>query len=56
MGDRLLGSTRSPDELRSRASELRAEAKQTDIKGIREAMLALAERYDEAAAARLGAR
>jgi hypothetical protein len=53
MEDQLLESMRSPYELRSRASELRAEAKQSDINGIREASLALAEHY-EAAAARLG--
>jgi len=53
MEDQLLESMRSPYELRSRASELSAEAKQSDINGIREASLALAEHY-EAAAARLG--
>jgi hypothetical protein len=49
-------SERSPDELRARAREPRDQAEQTDVKGVRDAALALAERYEEAAAARLGAR
>jgi hypothetical protein len=40
----------APEELRARANELRAEAEATDIKGIRDAALALADRYEEAAA------
>ena len=49
-------SLQSPEELRARASELRQQAKSTEIRGIREASLALAERYEEAAAARTPAR
>ena len=53
----LLGNTeQSPDELRARARELRDEAGQTDIEGYRHAALALADRYEEAAAARVAAR
>jgi len=37
----------------SRADELRAQAAQTDIEGYRDAALALADRYEQAAAARL---
>jgi hypothetical protein len=44
----------SPAQLRNRASELRDEAGCTDIHGYREAALALADRYEHAAAARLG--
>lgn len=56
MEERLRMSERSPDEMRARARELREQAEQSDIKGVRDAALALAERYEEAAAARLGAR
>lgn len=49
-----LGTTeQAPEELSARANELRRQAQETDIKGFREAALALAERYEEAAAARL---
>jgi hypothetical protein len=34
--------------LRARARELRAQAEQSAVKGVRDAELALAERYDEA--------
>jgi hypothetical protein len=40
-------------ELSARADELRAQAAQTDIDGYRDAALALADRYEQAAAARL---
>jgi len=56
MEERLRTSERSPDELRARARELRDQAEQSHVKGVRDAALALAERYEEAAAARLGAR
>jgi hypothetical protein len=56
MDERLRTTERSPDELRARARELRDQAEQSDVKGIRDAALALAERYEEAVAARLGAR
>lgn len=44
-----------PEQLSARAKELRAEAAGTDIEGYREAALALADRYEAAAAARLTA-
>jgi uncharacterized protein YceH (UPF0502 family) len=54
--DRLLhDSTQSPDELRARALKLRARAAQSDMKGIRDAAQALADRYEQAAATRLSA-
>lgn len=56
MEERLRSSDRTPDELKSRARELREQAEQSDIKGIRDAALALAERYEEEAAARSAAR
>jgi hypothetical protein len=56
MEDRLRDSTQSPEQLRARADELRAHAEQTDIKGVRDASLALAGRYEDTAAARLAAR
>lgn len=55
MDRRLRDSTQSADQLRSRARELRAEAEQSDVQGIRNAALALAERYEHTAAARLSA-
>jgi hypothetical protein len=55
MERRLRDSTQSVDQLRARAQELRAEAEQSDVKGIGEAALALAERYEHAATARLSA-
>ena len=42
-----------PRELSARAEELRVRAAQTDIAGYRDAALALADRYEQAAAARL---
>lgn len=47
---------RSPDQLRQRARELRQQAADSDFKGMRDASLAMAERYEAAAAARLSAR
>ena len=55
MERRLRDSTQSAEQLRARARGLRAEAEQSDIKGIRDATLALAERYEQAATARLSA-
>ena len=46
MEERLDRTERSPEELKARAHELRAEAKQTDVDGFREAALALADRYE----------
>jgi hypothetical protein len=41
--------------MRARACKLREQAEQSDIKGVRDAALALAERYEQAASVRLGA-
>jgi hypothetical protein len=54
MDGRIRASDQSPDEMRARARELREQAEQSDAKGVRDAALALAERYEEEAAARLG--
>ena len=52
--EELLEQTEQPPrELSARAEELRAQAAQTDIKGYRDAALALADRYEQVAAARL---
>lgn len=56
MEERLEKTRQSPAELRARATELRAEAQRTDISGVRDAVLAIAERYEQLAAARTGAR
>lgn len=55
MERRLRDSTQSAEQLRARARDLRAEAEQTDVKGIRDATLALAERYEQAGTVRLSA-
>lgn len=55
MERRLHDSTLGAEQLRARAHDLRAEAEQSDVKGIRDAALALAERYEHAATARLSA-
>ncbi len=55
MDRRLRDSTQSAEQLRSRARELRAEAERSDVQGIRNAALALAERYEQTATARLSA-
>jgi hypothetical protein len=49
---RLRNNTQSAKQLRARARDLRAEAMRTDVTGIREATLALAERYEQAATVR----
>lgn len=52
--EELLERTERPaKELSARAEELRAQAEQTDIDGYRDAALALADRYEQAAAVRL---
>jgi len=56
MEGRLRTTDRSPDEMRTRAHELREQAESSDIKGARDAARALGERYEEAEAARSGAR
>lgn len=52
MEERLEQTEQPPRELLARAEELRAQAAQTDIEGYRDAALALADRYEQAAAAR----
>jgi hypothetical protein len=49
-------SAQSPEQLRGRAVELRAEAARSQAGGDRDAALVLADRYEQAAAARLGTR
>jgi hypothetical protein len=52
--EELLEQTEQPPrELSACAEELCAQAAQTDIEGYRDAALALADRYEQAAAARL---
>jgi hypothetical protein len=53
MEERLKQTTQSARELSARADELRAQTAQTDIEGYRDAALALADRYEQAAAVRL---
>lgn len=53
MEERLERTSQSPRELAGRAKELRDQAAHTDIKGFRDAAVALADRYEEAATARL---
>jgi hypothetical protein len=53
MEELLERTTQPARELAARADELRAQAAQTDIDGYRDAALALADRYEHAAAARL---
>jgi hypothetical protein len=55
MDRRLQDSTQSAEELHARAGELRAHARQSEFKGARDAALALADRYEQAAATRLSA-
>ena len=52
MEERLEQTTQPAGELSARADELRAQAGQADIDGYRDAALALADRYERAAAAR----
>lgn len=53
MEEQLEMTKQAPEELSARAKELRRQAEEMDIKGFRDAAIALAERYEEAAAARL---
>jgi hypothetical protein len=55
MDQRLRETTQSPEDLRARARELRSQAEQSEMKGARDAALALADRYEQAAASRLTA-
>lgn len=53
MEERLEHAEQTPEELSERAKELRRQASGTDLAAHRDAALALAERYEQAAAARL---
>jgi hypothetical protein len=55
MDQRLRETTQSAGDLRARATELRAQADQSELQGMRDAALALADRYEQAAASRLTA-
>jgi hypothetical protein len=55
MDRRLYDSTQNAEQLRARARELRAEAEESQVQGICDAALALAERYEHTAATRLPA-
>jgi hypothetical protein len=55
MEERLERTSQSPRQLSGRAEELREQAAHSEIKGFRDAAAALADRYEEAAAARLAA-
>lgn len=55
MDRRLEDSTQSAAELHARACELRTQAQRSEFKGARDAALALADRYEQAAATRLSA-
>ena len=48
-------SNRTPEQFRAKASKLRAQAQETDIKGVHDACLTLAAHYEHAAAERLTA-
>lgn len=56
MEGRLANTHKTAEQLRARAQELRAEAAQTDLRGYRHAASALADRYEQAATERAGAR
>lgn len=54
--EELLATTdQTPEQLNGRAADLRAYASRTDIEAYREATLAVADRYEAAAAAQLTA-
>lgn len=53
MEERLKHTEQTPEELSKRAGELRRQASETDLAAHRDAALALAERYEAVAAARL---
>lgn len=53
MEERFEQTTQTPEALKARAEQLRIEADTTEIPGHRAAVLALADRYEQAAAARL---
>ena len=47
-------NSQAPEQLQASAKELRAEAAEADINGIRAAAVVLAERYEAASPARVG--
>jgi hypothetical protein len=53
MEERLERTSQTPKELSARAEELRTQAAETDIEGFHDAALALADRYEQVASARL---
>lgn len=53
MEERLANTQQSADRLRARARELRRQAEQSDIRGLRDAGFALAARFEQAASRRL---
>ncbi len=53
MEELLADTEQTPEELTARARQLRDEADRTDIDGYRDAYLALADRYEQAASTRL---
>ncbi len=53
MEEPLEDTEQTPHELRARARQLRDEAKASEFEGQRDAALALADRYEQAASARL---
>jgi hypothetical protein len=56
MEERFEKTPLSPEQMRARAKELRTQAERGPAGGDKDARLALADRYDEAAAKRLAAR
>lgn len=56
MEERLSEGGMTPDEMRAQARELREQAAQAEFDGAREGALALAERYEQEAAARAASR
>jgi hypothetical protein len=56
MEERFEKTPLSPEQMRARAKELRAQAEGAPAGGDKDARLALADRYEEAAAKRLAAR
>jgi hypothetical protein len=53
MEELLADTEQTPEELRARARELRGQAEASEFEGQRDAYLALADRYEKAATARL---
>jgi hypothetical protein len=55
MEELLADTEQTPDELRARARQLRSQAEASEFEGQRQAALALADRYEQAATRRLAA-